>query len=509
MSADVWRSLPALLAVAGLGGAVLANLGLRRRSAFPGDPLGYAAYVAITGSLAVAGLLFVWLLLRAPLGLFPLVPWLAAAALAWGGRRRADRRAAPEAGVTEVEVTPLERGTRDAGPAPRLARVVFAVVVVAAVLVVVDRALLGDGKLVAAGDEAHLWARKAKAMYLTGGFGAAYRDALGAEASAPHQDYPLLNPLLQACVFTHLGRVAHVENRLPIQLLSVALVLLAASALRRRGGPIVASTLLLLLVTTAEFRAAPRYVMADAMVALGVLAALDAASCALDRQRGARRRLALALAFLVWSKGEGLMLALCVLGGLAIGAWLRARRPRAPAPGFASAAAASPATSREVGGWGWSALLFPVGVALVQAGFNRAHEFRSLVMAGMNGDPIGARLREYAGANLSTYVGALYEHAVADPARMNLLLPALAVAWLLHPRRLAGAFGGAGFAILAAVVGYSLVYLANDAPPNGVIWHTKTSLDRVLFHLLPATAVWLAAAWRELGGGARAGTPGG
>ena len=106
--------------------------------------------------------------------------------------------------------------------------------------------------------EARQAARKAKALYDTGGLGADYAAALGADVAAPHKDYPLLNPLLQSWVFLHRGRVTHVENRLPIQLLFVALVLALASALRHHASPGIGAALLVLVLTTSQARLLPR-----------------------------------------------------------------------------------------------------------------------------------------------------------------------------------------------------------------------------------------------------------
>jgi len=368
----------------------------------------------------------------------------------------------------------------------------FSIVVSISTVIVIDRAMLGNGKLIAAGDEAHLWARKAKAWYAAGGFGDAYREGLGDDVRAPHQDYPLLNPLLQGFVFAHLGRVANVESRIPIQLLALGLVFLAASALRRNGGAIAGFVLLVLLLTTAEGRAVPRYVMADGMVAFGFLASLDAWS----RHRSGRSAwglTALSMCFLVWSKSEGTMLALCVVGAIAIDSFLGRRElgePDRPA---------SMNMTRRERRFGWLLLALPLVVFLAQSAFNRAHGFHSVVMSGLNEDPLIERFRIYGWENLPVYLKALYGRTIGNPAVMNLLLPMLAFVWSLHPRRLARVFSGAGFAIAAGLLGYSLVYLANDGP-GGVRWHTSTSLDRVLFHLLPATAVWLAASWRELAG---------
>ena len=78
------------------------------------------------------------------------------------------------------------------------------------------------------------------------------------------------------------------------------------------------------------------------------------------------------------------------------------------------------------------------------------------------------------------------------PFASNLLIGLSWAAMLLFPIRLLKSRAGAPMlALLAVPLGFFLVYVGSF---QEIRWHIHTSLYRVFFDIVPATALWLAAA---------------
>lgn len=441
------------------GAGVLALLGLR-----PGDDrLAFWGWAWLAGSLAWAGLLFVALLL----GLGSL-PWLAGAgavalvAGVWLGPSP-PRPPSPlppsapsqgEGGGRWLRSSALERG-------------IFWAVLALVLVIAADEVVRSDARAVVSRDEARIWAAKAKVLYRAGGFGAGVAEEL-APPTVHHPDYPLLDPLLQLGAFAVAGEVLHVENRLPLQGLFLALLLATAGALRRRLRPAFAALLLFLLVTAPASRTLLGQANADHLVALGLLVALDGwhrfRSGGGDRYW---RLFAVALAFLAWSKNEGLMLA-ALLGVVAVAeAWWRA----------------GPRPSRRHLPW----LLLPAAVVAAESGLDAFYGVgNDLVNAGLPARLAGGFLDR-----APLVAGRFAEQLLLDPRATQLAFPLLALLLALFPRRLLGGEPGRIAALLAGALGVHFVLYT--ATPHDPAWHLATSLDRVLFQLLPAALLGVAA----------------
>src|SRR5262245_49252914 len=238
-------------APAGLGVLVLRALGVRAAL----DGLGYAAWLWPLGCLWLSAALWLLLVLDVPPSLWWLAPLLAATPLlpaAWRG--------APHPRPLPVPL-PWSRG----------GQLVFAVVVLLGLCLGAYFAVAAAGTPCVFGDEGNLWSMKAKALYVDWPLGV-FRDGQRAQS---HPDYPLLNPLLQAWVYSQLGAVDQFANRVPIQLCTLSLWLATCAAVRRLLSPWLGALLLLPLLLDAEFRSACSTAYADGMVALGLVLALD------------------------------------------------------------------------------------------------------------------------------------------------------------------------------------------------------------------------------------------
>ncbi len=287
-----------------LGAAVLRLFGLVFRS----DPVGYLGWCFTCGALVLAALELV----RLVTGLGSPGPLVVLGLLLSGVAYARGRRRAP--------VPPSPRAEGRAG------RIVFGVVLALALAVTAVRAVEAGWTAIVREDEVIFWSKRAKLWFVAEGFGGVY--ALGLKSGQlPNADYPFLNPLLQLWCFDLAGRITHVVNRVPLQLACLALVLSTAAALRRAAGPWLAAALLILLVTSSPAAFAVRRAGSDVLVALGSVVALDAWLRARGEHLRAWQGLAgLAVAFLLWSKNEGLLF---VAAFVVAQAWLLRARPRA------------------------------------------------------------------------------------------------------------------------------------------------------------------------------------
>jgi hypothetical protein len=274
-----------------LGAATLRALGL----AFASDRIGYLGWAWVTGSLGLAVLEGVRLLFALP-SPSSIVAGAAIACVAlWLVRKRS--------AVPRVLPSWNRKGVGE-----RL----LAGALVLVLVVTLARILRGSLDVVIADDEANFWAARAKLLFQAGSFGGPYAEAMAARA-LPNGAYPILNPLLQLWVFDLAGTITHQINRLPIEICSFALYLCAASALRRWSPTWIAALLLVMLASCDHAAFVARKANSDVLVALGALVGLDALARWREEGQGAWLGLAsLAGAFLVWSKKEGVVLAVAL-----------------------------------------------------------------------------------------------------------------------------------------------------------------------------------------------------
>ncbi|MFY9344619.1 MAG: hypothetical protein WAT39_19155, partial [Planctomycetota bacterium] len=202
----------------------LCGCGLVRALGLPPDAgvrltlgLGYVA-----GQFVVAVLTAVWLWLGQPVPgvVLPLVAASVGVVCLLRARRRLSAAALP---LPERE------------PRSLLVLLVTAVLL----LLLAHEALVANGSPVRFGDEAQIWAGKAKAFYAA----PVIPLQLGL-AVVEHADYPNLGPLAQVLAFASVGRVLHFESRLPLQAFGLAVVLLLSAATSRRAHPAVAAMIL-------------------------------------------------------------------------------------------------------------------------------------------------------------------------------------------------------------------------------------------------------------------------
>jgi hypothetical protein len=441
--------LLALVAPWLLGAGLLrtCGVGLRR------DPLGALGWSYFAGALGMAFLFWAWLLAGMPCG----GRWLAAAAIA--------------AGAVLVWLVPERDGAPAPLPRPR-ENLLLLGVVAALALLTLDRIAIADCFAIVSGDEANIWAAKAKLLVHARAFDADL--AVEARHSVMQPAYPLLNPLLQIGVYAAAGETTHVASRLPMQLAVLAMLPAVAAGLRRHVRPAIAAVLLALLWMHDELRLATRQAIADPLVAAGLVVVLDVWLRWRATADPAWWRLcALALAFLVWTKNEGALLALVlaatigasrVLGLLAPG---RGRRHLL-----------------------WLAL--PGGVLAAHWAFNEWLGFRDVFLdPGFSGSSFLGRLVEQAGPWAATVLAHTWEHALAGTSARGLLLALLALAALFPMRLAASAALVPGATVLGALGAYQIVFLAT---PHGVPFQLDTGGARIVFQLVPAAALALGAA---------------
>lgn len=340
------------------------------------------------------------------------------------------------------------------------------------------------------GDEGNIWALKAKSLL------ADWPDHFAAaQVYNLHPDYPQLNPLLQAWSYAVAGGVPGtlVANRWLIQGCALALWLALAGALRARLPAWAAAGLSLWLLGEPVFHELCRTAYADAMVALGLVVALDGwLTFRATGQRSSLRLAGCGLAFALWSKNEPLLYAGC----FALAALLLRARPaaREPAPGTPVA--------RPAWWWWWPALAVFACTTLWNRRFGLQSDllgnnptgksmFRLLVEQGPERAP--AMLREAWAAITSP------QHGHLAFGLLPLVAAARGRAFRHSPLAMPTV------AMLLAFVGLHVVYLGSFLPLR---FHLDTSYLRVTFQLLPA-ALLLVGGWlAEVAGIARAGDTG-
>lgn len=448
MSLGVLELASVLGAPLALGVALLRLVGVTRRT----DPLAWLGWAWLLGTLALGAVLSLWLWCGAPLA----GAWLGPSVLALAG------------GVFLVARRVPEQAAAPCACEPRWERVLFGAMLAFVLLATLARIQLAPLELVIDGDEASIWSARAKALFVAGDYGAEWRAFLASGRVFDHADYPPLNPLLQTWVFAHAGEILHAENRLPIQVMGLAYVLLAAAALRRRLRGALAALFLAVLASIGLTLFSVTTAFSDLMVAVGVFACLDLWQR--HEEDGERRWLVLlgCLApFLLWSKNEGWMLVLAGAGSIALALLLaRARRPVGLAP--------------------WLLPLLLSGLYLLW--FNRHFALANDLLREQDEQGFFTAIVRGAPGRLGPVLAHLWWRVSQPPT--HLLLPAFLGALLLAPAR-AFAPGRAAFTLtlLLAALGYVAVYL-------GTHWdlerHLESSAHRVLFHLMPAAGLWLA-----------------
>jgi hypothetical protein len=406
------------------------------------DPLAAGGLAYLVGALGLGALLLLWLALALPLESLYFLPALAVVLLVlWrlGGRPGSQTEARAPIGAF------------------------LGVALGLACLLSLARALRAAELPVVSGDEALIYAHKAKILFDVGALG----EPLAARArqqDAHHFDYPALNPLLQLWSFILAGRILLIENRFPVQLAGLALFALLSAALRARLRPAAAGVLLLLLATSPVCARVSSTAGADLMTALGLASAsVYGLSWLRTRAREELAATALSLTFLVACKNEGLPYALSVSTVLAL----------------ASGARPSP---REAA---W--MLLPALAALPTWSFNARHGFANdVINAGA-----AASLSEHAGARLAPVL-AHFAGLLFAPETYQLLFALFFALLILRPAALRDREFAAATAIVLAVLGtHVTVYLLT---PNDLEWHLRTAAARVLFHVLPTAVLALARA---------------
>lgn len=447
MTLAAWQILVVCASPWLLGAGILQWLGIRRADA----PFAYAGWSCVLGSLAIGALYFAWLALRLPLLAYAYVP----AALAAG------------AGLSAL------RGARTvAGPrAPEPARWLWIALASLLVAVVAYDALDADGSLVVVGDEANIWSGKAKAIFAAGGFTPELRPLLAPNAYVFHPDYPLWNPLLQLWTFALAGGITHVDNRLPIQMIWIALPLLVIGAMPRGRGFAAAICIALFALSSVAIEMT-RLAAADGMVAASLVASVDAwRRYDASGEPRWRRLWLLAMAALVWAKNEGAMLALCVALGIVIER-IASSRPRARL-GRADGAAALPLAAIVAG----------------QAAFNRACALHNDIFATGPHGGFAYRVRVHLVERLPVILDALWHYAVVAIGETNgvFVLGTLAIVLFLPVARRAARLE---VAILAAA--FCAMVLIYAGTPRDLDWHLKWSVGRILMQVAPVLVLAIA-----------------
>ena len=477
MSLGLWDWIVAFGVPIGLGAVVADLLGLRAQD----GRLVHAARVWCLGALLLGGVVFA----TANLGLSPrmvtLVPplLLLGAGLSMGAFLR--RRWRED--VESKEPLPA------AAPADWPRRVGLGLGMGLLIWVALDRILVPLGMPICAGDEAHLWASRARVLFESGGFGALYRAEFERRILVPagfvpffvqHPDYPPLGPLLQTWIYAAADRVTWAENRVPLQLFGLATLLMVAGALASRTRWPIALGAAWLLLGSKPMHDALGSAYVDMVVAAGFLMATDA--WLRLRSTGETRWLALmasGLALALFAKHEGALLAVAFGVGVAVDLvrdrWLR---PAGLEP------------IRRPKGWAFLWLALPIAAVLCVWLFNRTYGHgNDLLSENQKGRPFWVLFLWQFGDRAPAVAAYFVERVllVTSHARAIPLLLVLVV--LARPAALlSGAALAPAVAIAAAVGGYFVVFVGS---PHHLGWHLDTAAGRVLFQLVPAATLLL------------------
>jgi hypothetical protein len=362
-------------------------------------------------------------------------------------------------GRRRLEVVRERRSEPCGGPE----RTFFVVVLAAALAITLVRIGVASQAPVVSGDEAIIYAAKAKALYVAGGLGTELSALAEQGRQVRHRDYPILNPLLQLWAFVLGGGILHHENRWPVAACAVALVLLLASALRRRLRDGFAAPLLLVVPGLLLLRTQSAKAGADLMVALGLVVGVDALlRWREDGHRAIPALAGLGFAFALWSKNDAVL----HVGALGFGALVFLRRFR-PLPRSALA---------------W--LLAPGLLVLTFTMLSNALlGFESEFLGGDRAVGQAEAVRLEFGERLAPIARFFARNLLLDPAHDGLLGLLLLLGCALFPRRLAlGELAPLTWALVAGTLGLALVYAV---PTYELEWHLATSAERAASQAVP------------------------
>jgi hypothetical protein len=284
--------------------------------------------------------------------------------------------------------------------------------------------------------------------------------------------------------------VTDVANRLPIQLVSLALVLSLAAGLRRLTRPAVAGLLLFLPFTWFELASAARHAHSDVMVAFGLVVALDG----YFRWRSSGRRAWVALAslgvtFALASKHDGELHLAAFLAAAFVLNLGRLRR-----------LVADLKPSKLV----WC--LPPLAVLAITWSHNAWFDLRNSYMTGADLDvPFPVVLWRQLSTRLPGVCAHFWREVFLEPSSSYALL-AIPVLAALAPRSLWR--GPVGTAVLAYVFAWAGMALIFVGLPYDLDWSLRNAAGRVTVQILPAAVLVLGALAGELDASLRPAPPG-
>lgn len=433
------------------GAGLLRALGIVWRS----DRLAYWAWAYLCGSLGTALAIFFWLLCGKPgsaVMLYSLLP-VAGGLLLY---RLRGKRAAPSA-------RPISS---------REDWVLYATIILLAVICI-DRITHINCFPVTHGDEANIWAAKAKTLFAASGFDAEL--ARQTHLYPFHADYPLLNPLLQSGSFELSGQILHITNRLPVQLFAPAFLLVMAASLRLLVRPALTAVLLTLLFAHGASVAHSGPAASDFMLAFGFITATDAWIRWSRSQDSCWWKLfAVALAFTVWSKNEGVVLALVLCMAIAIGHFTERKKTLPPI------------------GLDWLWLIAPCALIALHRTLNASQGLvNDLFDPRWSSQTFLERLFSGLSERLGTVMEYFVSHTLFAAETSRLLLALFLGLIVCFPRRLLkGEVAVLSLCVVGGLAAYQLVFIAT---PHSLQWHLDTASSRVTFHLVPAATIGLAA----------------
>ncbi len=454
MTGSGWDGVIAIALPFVLGG------GLVLRKAWGSDVLGALAWAWLVGTLATGVILFVALACGAPIAS---LSWIVfgAGCVVWVTRRRRGNVDATQA----------------AAPWTWVESAAFWIALGIGLALAFDRILRVDAVPITGGDEAWNWSNRAQAIFRSGGFGAALAERLQLREKIAQPAYPLLNPLLHLFVYATSGEVTHVVNRVMIQMFVPAVLLLVASALRDVARPWVAIAVMFLVATSGLMAMAPHEAWADPMVAFGMLASLDAwRRFRTTHERAHLWLFASALAFLLWSKPEGLLDSCLIVVAVAVDCAANGPLRRA-LPRYASLV-----------------LLLPGAVLVAHFSFNAWHHADYEVLSGSDGRSLIVRLVEELPNRMPVLLRWGADSLVLQPTDTQLLPLLFAVLMFVFPK---ASFRERLVPTLAISAGALCIVVVLLGQPFDLDWFLRYSSRRLILHFFPACAVWVAATVSE------------
>ncbi len=404
------------------------------------------------GMFLVAVLTFLALVLRVPLAV---LPWSVAAV---------------SAGLAAPQVIAAMRRRRD-GPqpwtAPRAGLAYLAGIAVA--LIPLLHGILVTNAIPAVdGDAAFIWAAKAKLLYLEGGFTDRVGERLAFASrmmlDVEHADYPMLHPLNQVWFFASCGDIRLCDARLPSQLAGLAAVLATIGAVRRVAGRLLAVLIGLVVAAGLTRATAAADGMADGIVGFCFLVAVDCA-CRHVESGEVRwwRLMNVALASLLWTKNEGVLLSVALVSGLVLAAALRRVPWRA----------LRPARRTELL---WGSLLV-VGPTITLWFTTRYGLANDMLHAPSTGKSFVAAVPEHLADRGPAVLSWFVRNVVLDVENVSGIFAVWLIGTAVFARR---AWTGTSFVVtttaLAAAAGIALVFIGT---PHSLTWHLETAGLRV------------------------------